>query len=362
MKSVISMKSVSSRPWLFALIAVVSLVAAACGDGNDSATTPTTGQGTSDASSSATRISGSVNISGSSTVEPISVRVAELFENVESGVNVTVDGPGTGDGFRLFCTGETDISGASRQIKDAEAETCAENNINWIELRVGIDGIAVMTNNDNPLDCVSFADLYALVGPESQGINNWSDGQDLANELGSSTNLPDMSLDVFGPGEESGTFDSFIELVLEDIADERSQDVTTRVDYSANANDNVIIQGITSNSGSLGWVGFAYAVNADNVKLLEVDGGGVDGGEADGGDGCVPANPGTIASGEYPISRSLYIYVNADNAADNSALQAYVDYYMSEGLDVAVPDVGYVPLTDDSKAQTLNNWNDRRIG
>lgn len=344
-----SMKSISSRPfrWLFALAAVIALAAAACG-GDDDSSDPATPQ------TQATQedVTGNVSISGSSTVEPISVRVAELFENVEPGVDVTVDGPGTGDGFKLFCAGETDISGASRQIRDSESETCAENGISWIELRVGIDGIAVMTNTANPLDCVSFADLYALIGPESQGVNNWADGQALADELGTSTQLPDAGLDVFGPGEESGTFDSFIELVLEDTADERGQDATTRVDYSANANDNVIIQGITSNSGSLGWVGFAYAINADDVKLLQVDG----------GDGCVPANPDTIASGEYPISRSLYIYVNAAKAAANQALHAYVDYYMSEGLDVAVPDVDYVSLTEDSKQQTRSSWSNRVTG
>ena len=342
-------KSISSRPlrWLFALVAVVALAAAACGGDDDSSDPATTSP--TEASQS---ITGDVNISGSSTVEPISVRVAELFEDVEPGVDVTVDGPGTGDGFRLFCTGEIDISGASRAIKDSEAEDCAANNINWIELRVGIDGIAVMTHPDNPVECVTFGDLYALIGPEAQGVNNWADGQALASELGSGTNLPDQSLDVYGPGEESGTFDSFIELVLEDIADERGQDATTRVDYNANANDNVIIQGITSNSGSIGWVGFAYAVNAEDVKLLEVDG----------GDGCVPANPDTIASGEYPISRSLYIYVNADEAASNPALRSYVDYYMSEGLDVAVSEVGYVLLTEDSRQQTRSNWDNRVVG
>ena len=358
------MKSISSRPfrWLFALVAVVALAAAACGDDDDSSDNETTTaptQATQEATPQTTaapvdteEITGDVSISGSSTVEPVSVRVAELFESVAPGVNVTVDGPGTGDGFRLFCAGETDISDASRAIKDSEAEDCAANNINWIELRVGIDGIAVMTHPDNTVECVTFGDLYALIGPESQGVNNWADGQALASELGSGTNLPNQSLDVYGPGEESGTFDSFIELVLEDTADERGQDATTRVDYNANANDNIIIQGITSSSGSLGWVGFAYAINADNVKLLEVDG----------GDGCVPANPDTIASGEYPISRSLYIYVNAEEAASNQALRAYVDYYMSTGLDVAVLDVGYVALTDDSKQQTRNNWDNRVIG
>ncbi len=295
-------------------------------------------------------ISGSVTISGSSTVEPISVRVAELFEDVQPDVSVTVDGPGTGDGFKLFCAGETDISDASRKIKDSEAADCAESGIEFVELRVGIDGIAVMTNENNPVECVNFADIYSLVGPESTGVGNWADAQALASELGSGSVLPDASLDVYGPGEESGTFDSFIEIVLEDIADERGQDATTRPDYNANADDNVIIQGIQSSDSSFGWVGFAFTTNAQGVKLMDVDG----------GDGCVGATPGTIASGEYPVSRSLYIYVNKAEAEANPALAAYVDFYMSDqGLGTAVSDVGYVNLTDDAKNETKNAWASR---
>ena len=306
-------------------------------------------------------MTGSVTISGSSTVEPISVRVAELFRDVAPDVNVTVDGPGTGDGFKLFCAGETDISDASRQIKDAEAEDCAAAGINWIELRVGIDGIAVMTNLDNDaVDCLNFEDLYAIVGPESVGFANWSDAAGLAAELGSGTSFPDLALDVTAPGAESGTYDSFIEIVLEDIGDHRAEEgvisgdeaATTRPDYVSAADDNVIIQGIEGATGSFGWVGFAYAVNA-GVKLLDVDG----------GDGCVSATPATIASGEYPVSRSLYIYVNADKAAASEAITAYVDFYMSEtGLVQAVGDVGYVTLTDDARGATQANWTGRVIG
>ena len=161
------------------------------------------------------------------------------------------------------------------------------------------------------------------------------------------SDLPDADLDIYGPGEESGTFDSFIEIVLEDIADERGQDATTRPDYNANADDNVIIQGIQSSDTSFGWVGFAFAAHASDVKLLDVDG----------GDGCVSATPDTIASGEYPVSRSLYIYVNKAKAAASPALVAYVDYYMSDdGLGTAVSDVGYVNLTDDAKGATRANW------
>ena len=306
-------------------------------------------------------VSGSVTISGSSTVEPISVRVAELFGDVAPNVNVTVDGPGTGDGFKLFCAGETDISDASRKIKDKEAAACAEAGINWLGLRVGIDGIAVLTNPDNDaVDCLNLEDLYAIVGPESQGFSNWIDAADLAAELGSGTSFPDLDLDITAPGAESGTYDSFIEIVLEDIGDARaeagaiSEDdaATTRPDYVSAGDDNVIIQGIEGARGSFGWVGFAYAVNAD-VKFVDIDG----------GDGCVAATTDTIASGEYPVSRSLYIYINAGKAASSDAVTAYVDFYMSEtGLVQAVSDVGYVVLTDDARDATGATWAGRIIG
>jgi len=340
----------------FGMIAAFALVVSACGNDDDGSSAPTPaaqtqsgegseGGGSSSANADGPDVAGSVTISGSSTVEPISVRVAELFEDVQPEVEVTVDGPGTGDGFKLFCAGETDISDASRQIKDSEAADCAANGIDFVELRVGIDGIAVMTGEGNPVECVTFNDIYGLVGPESTGFGSWSDAGSLSGL--DTSDLPDAGLDIYGPGEESGTFDSFIEIVLEDIADERGQDATTRPDYNANANDNVIIQGIQSSDTSFGWVGFAFAANASGVKLLDVDG----------GDGYVGANATTIASGEYPVSRSLYIYVNSAAAANNPAVSSYVDFYMSdEGLGTAVSDVGYVNLTEDAKASTRSNW------
>ena len=297
-----------------------------------------------------TGISGRVTISGSSTVEPISVRVAELFEDVESGGAVTVDGPGTGDGFKLFCAGDTDISDASRPIKDKEIAECAEAGIEFVELRVAIDGIAVMTSENNPVDCLGFADIYALVGPESTGFRSWTDAQPLASELGSSSMLPDGPLDIFGPGEESGTFDSFVEIVLDHMADERGQEATTRPDYNANADDNVIIQGLQSSDTSLGWVGFAFTANVQGVKLLQVDG----------GDGCKTASPEAIATGEYPVSRSLYIYVNKAKAGASPAVTSFVDFYLSdEGLGTAVSEVKYVNLTDEDRMATRSTWAQR---
>ena len=186
---------------IIGLMTTFALVAAACGNDDDGDTAADTGGQTDSGSGdsggdtgdggsgdtggdSGDDISGSVVISGSSTVEPISVRVAELFEDVQPDVSVTVDGPGTGDGFKLFCEGETDISDASRQIKDSEAENCAANGIEFVELRVAIDGIAVMTGEGNPVECVSFNDIYGLVGPESTGFGSWSD----AGSLGLETN------------------------------------------------------------------------------------------------------------------------------------------------------------------------------
>ena len=335
----------------FAGAVAAALVLAACGgDDDDAADEPAADEPADESSDepAAEGLSGEIVISGSSTVEPISVRVQELFNEGEPDVNISVDGPGTGDGFALFCAGETDISDASRAIKDEEAATCAENGIEYTELQVAIDGIGVMTNSNNDaVECVTFADLYALIGPESTGVGTWAEGNTLSAELGGAGDMPDAPLDIFGPGEESGTFDSFVEIVIEDFADERGQDATTRPDYNPSADDNVILQGIQGSDTSLGWVGYAFAANAQDVKLLQVD---------DGESGCIEATPENIASAEYPIARPLFIYVNNASAADKPQVQAYVDFYMADGLDIAVSDVGYVELADDAKAETRAAW------
>ena len=351
---------------LFALLACTAFVFG-CGSSEDgSSSSPETATATTAAPATTTAVSapesveelgsleGTVEVSGSSTVEPVSVRVAELFEDVAPGVAVNVDGPGTGDGFELFCNGETDISGASRAIKDAEAEACAATGVEYIELQVGIDGIGVMTNaNNDAVECVSKGDLYALVGPESTGFDSWSDANDLAVELGGTGGFPDAPLDIFGPGAESGTFDSFNEMTFKSIAKSRDQESReARPDYVSSGDDNVILTGIQGSDTSLGWVGFAFAANAVDVKLLGMDG----------GDGCVAPTPATIASGEYPLSRPLFIYVNPAKLADNPALEAYVDFFMTEvSLQDAVTEVGYVPLAADEMAATQNTWSSRQF-
>jgi len=301
---------------------------------------------------------GTLTISGSSTVEPITSIVAEDFKALNPGIDYSVDGPGTGDGFAKFCNGETDISDASRPIKDEEAAACADKGIHYVELKIGIDGISVITSPANDaVTCLSFLDLYALLGLESQNFANWSDADALAGELASLDGFgdshapyPDVPLDVTAPGEESGTYDTFVEFAISKIAGEREQDAVTRLDYTASGDDNIIIEGISGSDSSLGWVGFAFAdENADSVKSLAVDG----------GDGCVAPTPETIASGDYPMSRPLFIYVNTDKEATNPAITAFVDYYLSNAGIAAVTEADYIALTADELAATRSTWDSR---
>jgi phosphate transport system substrate-binding protein len=331
----------------FILAGVVSfaMLAAAC-MGNDGDTNSGDGD---------TSLSGSIAVSGSSTVEPISTLAAESFRANNPDVSITVEGPGTGDGFALFCDGETDISDASRPIEPDEAKICKAAGIDYVELEVALDGITVMTNPANEsVNCLNLGDLYALVGPESEGFQNWSDADALAKEVGGTDSFPDAPLDITGPGEESGTYDAFIELAtFEDtgVAHGLSEDeaALTRPDYQSSGNDNVIIQGIEGSESSLGWVGFAFAQNAgEGVKEIEIDG----------GSGCVAPTADTIADGSYPLSRSLYVYVNTAMVAEKPALKAFVDYYLSpEGM-TAVGDSGYVDLPADRLAATQSTWSD----
>ena len=339
---------------LLALLLALALFGAACGDDKT-----TTGAGSD---TTGENVSGTINISGSSTVAPITTRVAETFADTSPDVEVNVDGPGTGDGFKLFCDGETDISDASRAIKKEEADACAAKNIQYIELKVGIDGLTVMTNPDNAsVECLNFEDLYALAGPESQGKNDWKDAQPLATELGSKTTFPDAKLDMVGPGEESGTYDSFIELALQKIGEARAeagkitedQATTTRPDYQSSGDDNIIIQGIEGSKSSFGWVGFSYAEEqGDKIKEIAI---------AKTPDECVAPTTDTISSGTYPLSRYLYIYVNADKAKANAAIPAFVDYFLGDGIS-AVTEVKYVPLADADLEAAKQVWTARTVG
>lgn len=202
-------------------------------------------------------------------------------------------------------------------------------------------------------DCLSFADIYALVGPESTGFTNWSEGQEIATALGSTTTLPDLPLTITAPGEESGTFDSFVELVIEGLAEERAvpeDQWTTRPDYQSSSNDNAIIEGITGSAGSFGWVGFAFfEENLDTVRAFQVS--------EEAGGTCVEPTAASIADNSYPISRDLFIYVNKAKAAANPAITAYIDYYMADGtIATALETVPYVNLAPDALAEQQAAW------
>ena len=306
-----------------------------------------TEESTEETSAPAADVEGEVVVSGSSTVEPISSSVAEAFSAANPKVAISVDGPGTGDGFQLFCAGETDISDASRPIKDEEAQACAEAGIDYVELAVAIDGLTVATNPDNgAVECLDVPALYALIGPESQGFGNWSDAAELGAEVGSALTFPDAPLDIFGPGEESGTYDTFVEFAIADLAEERGQGEFTRPDYNSSPNDNVIVEGIEGSATSLGWVGFAYyQEQGDKMKGLAIDT----------GEGCVLPTPETVADGSYPFSRTLYIYVSKASMAE-PAVKAYVDYYLSDEGIAAVTEVGYVQLPTDVLGATRDAW------
>jgi phosphate transport system substrate-binding protein len=331
--------------WL-AIPLCLSLLAAACGDDDEEG---------GDGGGGGDSASGSVNVSGSSTVAPISSLVAEEFQLENEGVDIAVDNPGTGDGFELFCDGQTDISDASRPIEEEEIAACEESGIEYVELQIGFDGLTVMTNPANEaVECLSLADLYAIVGPESTA-GNWSDAAAIAGELGSNTEFPDLPLEITAPGQESGTYDSFLELAITPIAEERGlpeeEIETVRSDYSASDDDNVIIEAMASSDGSFGWVGFAFAEDAgDSIKEIAVS--------AEPNGECVAPSPETISDESYPLSRPLYIYVSTAAAEENQAVADYVDFYLAE-LNTWVEESGYVPMPDDIVAETTSAWESR---
>jgi phosphate transport system substrate-binding protein len=257
-------------------------------------------------------VEGIVDVHGSSTVAPISLAVSEDFAALNPGFGYTVGEEGTGDGFsQFFCVDNSDVSDASRPIREDEAALCAENGVEYTELKVAYDGLAVITSPQNPLECVTFADLYAVFGPESNGIATWQDAGAFAAELGSGTTFPEGDIAITAPSTESGTYDSFIELA------------------------------------PIGFVGLHYATEAgDAIKVLGVDG----------GEGCIVPDQPTVSDGTYPLSRPLFVYPALDRLASNPAITPWVDFYLSdEGL-ANVAEVGYVPLDAEEVEATRAAW------
>lgn len=263
-------------------------------------------------------ISGRILIDGSSTVYPVSQAMAEEFGYLAAGVQIPVGVSGTGGGFTKFCAGELDIANASRPIKESEAAVCAANGIEFIEVPVAFDGLSVLVNPANDwVECLTVEQLKTIWEPQAEGvINNW-------NQVDPS--FPDEPLLLYGPGTDSGTYDYFTDVIV-------GEEGASRGDYTGSEDDNILIQGVAGNTSSLGFFGFAYyEENQNRLKLVAVDG----------GDGCVEPTAETIANGSYqPLSRPIFIYVNADDA-ERPEVEAFIDFYLSEGPEI-IPDVGYI--------------------
>jgi phosphate transport system substrate-binding protein len=257
----------------------------------------------------------------SSTVYPVTEAVAEEFQIANPDTRVTVGVSGTGGGFTKFCVSDTDISGASRPIKDNERELCAENGVEFIELRVGLDGLAVVKNKDNNyLNDLSMDQLAKVWGPASEdSVMKWS-------QVDSS--FPVEDIDLYGPGTDSGTFDFFTEEV-------NGEGGASRGDYTPSEDDNVLVTGIAGNEHSMGYFGYAYyAENMDTLGIIKVN-------------GVTPSNE-TVSNGSYALSRPLYIYVSINSLQKKEQVLEFVRYYLSDEGIAMVIEVGYsnVPVDE----------------
>jgi phosphate transport system substrate-binding protein len=290
---------------------VLALGVAACGDDDDSG-------GSSNASSSGD-LSGTIRIDGSSTVAPFAQAAQEAFQGQNPNVKITVGTSGTGGGFEKFCAGETDISDASRPIEDDEAAICKKKGIDYSQVQVANDGIAVVTNPDLKVACLTTDQLKQV----------WNKGSKVKNLSEVDSKLPDNQLTLFGPGTDSGTFDFFTEQI-------NGEEGVSREDYQPSEDDNVLVQGVAGESGGLGYFGFSYyEQNQDKLNLVKVDG----------GDGCIAPSVETIQSGEYkPLSRPLFMYPSA-KAMKRPEVKAFMQYVVDN----------YQAISDASQIVAMNS-------
>jgi phosphate transport system substrate-binding protein len=292
------------------------LLAAGCGGGRGG---DETSAGTT-AASGGEQLSGRIEADGSSTVGPYTTATAERFREVEPDVQVTVGVSGTGGGFERFCRGETDISDASRPIKDEEAAACTKEGVDYVEFQIANDALTVVANTANDwATCLTVDQLKKIWEPGSK-VDSW---QDL------DPSFPDEKLTLFGPGTDSGTFDYFTgEIVGEEGA--------SRSDYSASEDDNTIVTGVAGEKGGLGYFGFSYfEENMSTLKALEIDG----------GDGCVAPSVAAAQDGTYkPLSRPLFVYVKKESFA-RPEVEAFVRFMLEHETEIAEA-AQFVPLTD----------------
>ncbi|EFQ83210.1 phosphate binding protein [Aeromicrobium marinum DSM 15272] len=296
--------------------AVLTLGLAACGGDADG--------GSSDSGS----ISGEVVSDGSSTVQPLTAAAGELFGSENSGVNVSVGTSGTGGGFEKFCLGETDISNASRPIGDDEIVICEENGIEFTELRVASDALSIVVSQDNEfLECLTTDELATLWGPAAEGtITSW----DQVNP-----EFPAETIELYGPGTDSGTFDYFTDEI-------NGEEGASRSDYNASEDDNVIVQGVSGSEFALGYFGLSYFLeNSGSLKTVQVDS----------GDGCVEPSAETVADDTYtPLGRPLFIYVKNESYADKPQVAAFVDYFVEQSASIAEA-AEFIALNDEQQGE-----------
>lgn len=313
---------------LVALLAVALL--AACGDDEKDTTDggTTTAAATEDTGTDYGSLSGDIRIDGSSTVFPISEAVAEEFSNA-SDVRVNVAFSGTGGGFEAFCRGEIQISDASRPIKDDEVQACADNGIDDIvEIQVAIDALTVMVNPNNDfVDCLTVQQLHDMF--KDGGATDWS---------AVDPSFPAQDIIYYYPGTDSGTFDYFVEAIIEGVDEE----AVHRADGTSSEDDNVLAQGIEGDDNAIGYFGFAYFLEAgDALKAVSVDG----------GEGCVAPSFDAALDGSYqPLSRPLFIYTRESFLEDRPEVLGFVKFYL-ENLETLVPEVGYVTMPEDLLAE-----------
>jgi phosphate transport system substrate-binding protein len=309
----------------------LTMLAAACG-GNQSQT-----QGEGDVRSAV------IQLDGSSTVFPISEAVAEEFQKQNRGLRVTVGVSGTGGGFQKFCRGETDISDASRPIRPAEIETCRKSGIDFIELPVAYDGLAVVVNPKNTwATSMTVEELKRLWAPDAQGkIARWNQVR---------PSWPNREIHLFGAGVDSGTYDYFTEAIV-------GKEGASRGDFTSSEDDNVLVQGIANDELALGFMGLAYVEqNKGKLKLVPIDDG-----KKENGDGPIAPSTQTVRDGTYqPLSRPLFIYVSR-KAAERPEVQKLVDAYFTIGKDL-VSEVGYVPLTPQIYELAQKHFAERKVG
>ena len=281
-------------------------------------------------------LTGAVRIDGSSTVYPITEAVAEEFHGVERKVRVSVGFSGTGGGFKKFAAGETQISDASRPIKAKERQSLDSAGINFIELPVAYDGLCVVLNTKNTWVDYLTVDELKMIFLDGSTVTKWSDVR---------PGWPDVAVDIYAPGTDSGTFDYFKEVVA-------GKKGSIRGDMQVSEDDNILVRGVSGSTGAIGFFGYAYYVeNASKLRAVPIDG----------GNGPVMPTSTTVENGTYsPFSRPLFIYVSAE-AADEPQVAAFVDFYLDNGAELA-SEVGYVGLPKDIQMKIRRIWNTRETG